>query len=180
MRVLGAGRGRGQSVPLSVQALHWQCWSRGDRAGAPSLAQHLHRPRLPVPSRTAGLAEGGRKQGVRWRCCAWALRRGSASVNGSRIPAPPSPCRYPLSRASRWSPGVARRGSEGRDADAAGTPAADQRPVPLAPGRPSATRAASTSGRGIASARTPTGATASATCSSAAAWGSRGRRTQGA
>lgn len=53
-------------------------------------------------------------------------------------------------------------------------------PVPLDPGRPSATRTASTSGRGTASARTPIGATVSVFCSSVAATRGLDRRAQGA
>lgn len=57
-------------------------------------------------------------------------------------------------------------------------PGAERRPVPLGPGRPSATHTASTSGRGSASARTPIGATVSVFCSSAAARRVRHRRAQ--
>lgn len=93
----------------------------------------------------------------------------------------PGSCRSPLPRASLWTPGLGGAGvPAGRHAGAAGTRGADERPVLLGPGRPSATRTASTSGRGSASARTPTGATASDFCSSAAAWGGPGRRAPGA
>lgn len=79
----------------------------------------------------------------------------------------------PQGWAARESP---RAGTRARRGHGALTNA----PVLLGPGRPSATRTASTSGRGSASARTPTGATASAFCSSAAAWGGPGRRAPGA
>lgn len=110
--------------------------------------------------------------------------QGSASKGNRLWPCQTSLLRFPLplptSSVQPLDPRGGHASPRGQGRERADAGAMTNAPTPLGPGRPSATRTASTSDRGSASARTPTGATASAICNSAAVKCGRGRSAQGA